>query len=402
MRENFMDEPKKIVEDIFYIGVNDLETEPFEGIWPLPQGVAYNSYIIKDKKTALIDTVKRTFFPQYLDKIRKVIGTGGTVDYLVVNHMEPDHSGSMKVLHHVFPNMQIVGNKKTVEFIKGFYGIDEGRIKVVDDGGSLELGARTLKFTLTPMVHWPETMVTYEPKEQVLFSGDAFGSFGTLNGGIFDDEVDLSQLENETMRYYSNIVAKYSPMVQKALARLKGVPIKVIASTHGAIFRKDPGYIVGMYDRMSRFEAEKGVVVIYASMYGNTQLMAEAVAQGAAEAGVGKVRLHSVSRTHLSYLLTDIWRYKGVALGSCAYNTKAFPMIEQLISTLDNDRLKNRVYGVFGSYSWSGGGVKALREYVEKTGDKLVEPVVEAKYSPNASDLEGCRRIGRGIAEVIA
>jgi flavorubredoxin len=395
-----MNEPRKIVENIFYIGVNDLETEPFEGIWPLPQGVAYNSYIIKDRKTVLIDTVKRTFFPQYLDKIGKVVG-GGTVDYLVVNHMEPDHSGSMKVLHQMFPGMRIVGNKKTAEFIKGFYGIDDDRITVVEDGGALELGARTLKFYLTPMVHWPETMVTYEPNDRILFSGDAFGSFGTLNGGIFDDEIDLSRLENETMRYYSNIVAKYSPMVQKALARLKDVPIKIIASTHGAVFRKNPGYIVGMYDRMSRYEAEKGVVVIYASMYGNTALMAEAVARGAAEAGVTKVMLHSVSRSHLSYLLTDIWRFKGVALGSCAYNTKAFPMIEQLLSTLENDRLKNRVYGVFGSCSWSGGGVKAVREYVEKTGDRLVEPVVEAKYAPGAADLEGCRRIGRGIAESI-
>jgi flavorubredoxin len=308
----------------------------------------------------------------------------------------------MKVLREAFPGIRIVGNRKTAEFIKGFYGIGEEGVTVVEDGGTLELGERTLRFTLTPMVHWPETMVTYEPKDQILFSGDAFGSFGALEGGIFDDEIDLARLENETMRYYANIVAKYSPMVQKGLAKLKGVPIKIVASTHGAIFRRDPRYIIDMYDRMSRYEAEKGVVVIYASMYGNTAIMAEAVARGAAEAGVKKVRLHSVSRSHLSYLLTDIWRFKGVALGSCAYNTKAFPMIEQLLATLENDRLKNRVYGVFGSYSWSGGGVKAVREYVEKTGDPVVEPVVEAKYAPTDPDLEACRRIGRGIAESIA
>jgi len=396
-----MNEPRRIAHNIYWIGVNDLETEPFEGIWPLPKGVAYNAYIIKDKQTALIDTVKRTFFPQYLDKVRKVIGEGGTVDYLIVNHMEPDHSGSMKVLNRMFPGMRIVGNKKTAEFIKGFYGIDERQIVIVEDGGSLPLGDHTLSFTLTPMVHWPETMVTYEPQNQILFSGDAFGSFGTLNGGIFDDEIDLADLENETMRYYSNIVAKYSPMVQKALARLKGVPIKIIASTHGAIFRKDPGYIVGMYDRMSRYEAEKGVAVIYASMYGNTQLMAEAAAEGAVGAGMTKVRLHSVSRSHLSYLLTDIWRFKGVVIGSCAYNTKAFPMIEQLLSTLENDRLKNRVYGVFGTYSWSGGGVKAIREYVEKSGDPLVQPVVEAKFCPSAADLDACRLLGKRVAEAI-
>jgi flavorubredoxin len=307
----------------------------------------------------------------------------------------------MKVLNRMFPGMRIVGNKKTAEFIKGFYGIDERQIMIVEDGGSLPLGDHTLSFTLTPMVHWPETMVTYEPQNQILFSGDAFGSFGTLNGGIFDDEIDLADLENETMRYYSNIVAKYSPMVQKALARLKGVPIKIIASTHGAIFRKDPGYIVGMYDRMSRYEAEKGVAVIYASMYGNTQLMAEAAAEGAVGAGMTKVRLHSVSRSHLSYLLTDIWRFKGVVIGSCAYNTKAFPMIEQLLSTLENDRLKNRVYGVFGTYSWSGGGVKAIREYVEKSGDPLVQPVVEAKFCPSAADLDACRLLGKRVAEAI-
>jgi len=396
-----MSKPIPIAKDIYWVGANDLETHLFEAIWPLPQGVSYNSYLIDDDKVALIDTVKRGFFPQYIDKIKEVIKNGKKVDYLVVNHMEPDHSGSMGVLQDVFPGIKIVGNKKTVDFAKGFYG-DNASFHVVEDGDTLELGKHTLKFALTPMVHWPETMMTYETKNKILFSGDAFGGFGTLNGGIFDDEVDLSFFENEILRYYSNIVAKYSPMVQKALGKLKELDVKIIAATHGPIFRQNPSYIINLYDKWSRQETERGAVIVYASMYGNTQAMAESIARSMAQEGIDIIRLHNISKSHLSFILTDIWRFKGIVLGSCTYNTKLFPPMDTLVHTLDNDRLTGRVLGIFGSYSWSGGAVKALSEYAQKCPNLHVDPVIEAKHAASTEDREKCAELGRNMAKEIA
>jgi flavorubredoxin len=325
---------------------------------------------------------------------------GKTVDYLIVNHMEPDHSGSMGVLLEVFPNMKIVGNKKTVDFAKGFYGND-ANFHVVEDGDTLKLGKHTLKFFLTPMVHWPETMMSYEVNDKILFSGDAFGGFGTLNGGIFDDEVNLNDFEFEILRYYSNIVAKYSPMVQKALNRLKDLDVGLIAATHGPIFRTDISYIVNLYDKWSRQECEKGAVIVYASMYGNTQVMAESIARSMAKEGIDKIMLHNISKSHLSFILTDIWKFKGIVLGSCTYNTKLFPPMDMLVRTLDNDKLTGRVLGIFGSYSWSGGAVKALKEYAEKCPNQHVEPIIEAKYAPTEEDREKCAELGRSMGREI-
>lgn len=387
----------EISDKIYWIGVNDMDTDLFEGIWPLPRGVAYNAYLIDDEKVAVIDTVKKGYLPQFIEKIQAVLGDR-PIDYLVVNHMEPDHSGSVKILRQLYPNIEIVANQKTLDFLKGFYGIEDG-IKVMGDKETIDLGNKSLTFYMTPMVHWPETMMTYENKTQTLFSADAFGGFGVLQGGIFDDEVDLDYYENEILRYYSNIVAKYSPMVQRALAKLQDVPIKVVASTHGAVFRKNPAYIVERYDRWSKQETEKGVVIVYSSMYGHTQTMAEAIARSLACAGVEQIRLHNVSRSHLSFILTDIWKYKGLILGGSTYNMKLSPYMDMLVSTLDNDKLKNRVMGVFGSYSWSGGAVKALKEYAEKSGNQLLEPVVEAKHAPDDNFLDMCRQLGKNMAE---
>jgi len=395
-----MNKPIPIAKDVYWIGVNDLETHLFEAIWPLPKGVCYNSYLIDDEKVALIDTVKRGFFPQFLDKIKGIMKKGKTVDYLIVNHMEPDHSGSLRVLREVFPNMKIVGNKKTVDFAKGFYG-DDAQFHVVEDGDTLKLGKRTLKFFLTPMVHWPETMMTYEVNDKLLFSGDAFGGFGTLNGGIFDDEVNLNYFEFEILRYYSNIVAKYSPMVQKALNKLKDLDVRLIAATHGPLFRKDPSYIVNLYDKWSRQETEKGAVIVYASMYGNTQVMAESIARSMAQEGIDRIMLHNISKSHLSFILTDIWKFKGIVLGSCTYNTKLFPPMDMLVRTLDNDKLMGRVLGIFGSYSWSGGAVKALQEYAAKCPNQHVEPIIEAKYASSEDDHEKCEELGKNMAREI-
>lgn len=387
----------EMVEGIYWIGVNDFDTDLFESIWPLPEGVSYNSYLIRDRKNTILDTVKKGFMPQFLEKIQSALPAGEKIDYLVVNHMEPDHSGALKVLRDIYPDMQIVCNARTVDFLKGFYGIDSG-LKIMGDGEELNLGEHTLQFHLTPMVHWPETMMTLEKKTGTLFSMDAFGGFGALNGGIFDDEVDLKNVENEILRYYSNIVAKYSPMVQRALKKLDGLDIRAVAPTHGPVFRSNPDYIIERYNRWSLQETEPGVVIAYASMYGHTQTMAEAVARAVARQGIERIRLHNLSRSHLSFVLRDIWRYKGLMLASSTYNMKPFPFMETLLSTLQNDQLKNRVIGVFGTFSWSGGGVSAIRDYVEKSNNELLDPVVEARHAPGESDLDACRELGRIMA----
>ena len=389
-----------IRENIHWIGANDHETDLFESIWPLPRGVTYNSYIITDEKTALIDTVKRCYWALYIEKIKSLLGPGKKLDFLIVNHMEPDHSGSMRDLLRLFPDIRIIGNAKTAEFIKDFYGITENVLEV-RDGEEISLGAHKLQFFLTPMVHWPETMVTYEQKEKILFSCDAFGGFGALDDRIFDDEVDQDYYEYEILRYYSNIVGRYSGMVQKAIGRLKGIEIAVIAPSHGPIWRTEPGKIVALYDKWSRHETDEGVTLAYASMYGNTRRMMEAISRALADSGVEKVRIHDVSRTHLSHILVDIWRFRGIILGSPTYNTMIFPPMAALVSALKNRMMKKRVLGIFGGYTWSRGAVPAMQEFAKECAMPLVEPVIEIKCAPTLEDIENGALLGKNMAAEI-
>jgi len=395
-----MERTVPITADIHWVGVNDYETELFEALWPLPRGVSYNSYLILDEKVALVDTVKAMGLDDHLAKIRSLLGPDRAIDYLVVNHMEPDHSGSITALRGIFPRMQIVGNRKTAAFLEALYGLTDN-LHTVEDGDTLRLGRHTLQFLLAPMLHWPETMVTYDPAERVLFSGDAFGGFGALPEGIFDDEVDLAEVEDETRRYFANILGKHCQPVQKALGRLGGLEIAVVAATHGPVWRKDPRRIIGWYDRWSRQQTEEDATIVYGSMYGHTASMAEAVARGLARAGVAQVRVHNVSRTHGSFILSDVWRYRGLVLGSPTYNTSLFPPVDDLVRLLANLRLKDRAVGVFGTYGWSPGAVKALRQFVEAAKLQLIEPVVEANFSAKAEDLQQCARLGRNLAEAI-
>lgn len=389
-----------IADSLYWVGVNDRETDLFEGIWPIPRGVSYNSYLIRDQKNCLIDTVKHSAFNAYLGNIRQVIGEKGKLDYLVINHMEPDHSGSIGLLLTMFPELKIVGNKKTAEFLSRFYGVTSNVI-VIDDGGTLDLGRRKLSFRMTPMVHWPETMMTYEPESKVLFTGDAFGGFGALAGGIFDDEVDLAYYEEEILRYFSNIVGKYSPMVQKAIAKLSGMEIKAIAPTHGPVWRRDPAAIVAHYDRWSRYVGEEGVVIIYGSMYGNTERMMEAISRGLADEDVTRIRIHNVSRIHVSYLIRDAWRFSGLILGSPTYDTKLYPPMDQFMRLLEQKTLRKRVLGLFGTFGWSGGGVRALAEFAHEDEWDLVQPVVEAHCAPTEHDLKQCEVLGQAVVRRI-
>lgn len=390
-----------ISEKIHWIGVNDRETTLFENFWPLEKGVAYNSYLINDDKVVLVDTVKFNKTDQYIDKIKQIIGDR-QVDYLVVNHMEPDHSGSMLAVIANYPNIKIVGNKKTFEFITNFYSIDPSFFFEIKEGDVLDCGQHQLKFYLTPMIHWPETMMTYDMTTKTLFSMDAFGGFGALDGGIFDDEINYIEFyEDEIRRYYSNIVAKYSPIVQAALKKLGTLEIKMICPTHGPIWRTNPQAIIDYYDKWSRYEAEEGVVIVYSTMYGNTAKMADYVARVVSASGVKNVRVYDASKTHLSYIISDIWRFKGVILGSCAYNSHIFPAMEAVINKIEHVKLKNRYLGIFGNKSWSGGGVSTLDAFAESIKWERVGVSVEATSTAKAHDLELLQEMGEEMAKKV-
>ncbi|WP_017416922.1 FprA family A-type flavoprotein [Clostridium tunisiense] len=388
-----------ISNEVYYIGVNDRETYLFENLWPLDKGVSYNSYLISDEKIAIIDTVKNTKIDTFIEKIEGLIN-GKSIDYLIINHMEPDHSGAIKEVTEKYPDITIVGNKKTFEILESFYGAMENYL-IVEDGDTLSLGTHVLKFYLTPMIHWPETMMTYDMKDNIVFSGDAFGGFGTLDGGIFDDEINLEFYTDEIRRYYSNIVGKYGAMVQKALKKLRDadVDIKVVAPTHGPVWRNTPATIIEYYDLWSKGEAEEGVVIVYGSMYGNTQKMADFMARELSKLGIKNIRIYDASKTHVSYIISDIWRFKGVILGSCAYNTGLFPAMETVIHKIESSQLKNRYLGIFGTSTWSGGGVSNLNLFAQRIKWQQVGISVEAKSSPKEENYQACTNIAAEMAQ---
>lgn len=386
-----------ITDQVFWIGVNDRDTGLFEELWPMPQGISYNSYLIRDERTVLVDAVKASFSSGYIERIKKLLGDKSKLDYLVINHIEPDHSGAIKLLLDIFPGLQIVGNKHTAGLLADFYGVTEN-LKIIEDGDELNIGRFTLKFLLTPMVHWPETMMTYEPSQGLLFSGDAFGGFAALDDGIFDDEIpDLPHYEEEILRYFSNVLGKYSAMVLKALSKLNELEIRVIAPSHGPIWRKDPHRIISLYDQWSRQEADDGVTLVYASMYGNTGEMMEAVARGLSRQQVSSLVTHNVSRSHISYIIADVWKHKGLVLGTPTYNMKPFPLMDHFIRVLENKGLKDRTLGIFGSYGWVGGALKELAEFGQRMKWDLVEPIVEAKCAPTTENLAACEQLGETI-----
>ena len=389
----------KVTDKVYWIGANDRRTSLFENMWPLPYGISYNSYLIVDDKIALIDTLEQGSSDDYLEKIEERIGKDRSIDYLIINHMEPDHSGAIKSIVERYPEIKIVGNLKTFKIVESYYGYQDKWLQI-EDGSQIDLGHHKLKFVMTPWVHWPETMMTYDETDKMLFSGDAFGSFGALDGGIFDDEIEFEDYyEEEMRRYYSNIVGQYSNMVQKAFKKLDGIEIKYICAAHGPVWRTDVKKVISLYDKWSRYESEKGVVIIYGSMYGNTAKLADFIARKLAENGIKKIRVYDASKTHLSFLINEIWRYKGVILGSCAYNAGMLPPMEQLTRALEHMGVKNHLLGIFGSYSWNGGGVKSLHKFYEKIQWELVADPVDTKGIPGNEEFERCTSIAKAMAE---
>jgi len=391
--------PIPIKEDLFYIGVNDRTKHLFENLWPLPKGVSYNSYLIVDEKTALFDTVDVCYSDIFFQKLEIALA-GKSLDYVIINHMEPDHSGSLGLLRSRFPNVEVVGNKRTADMVQGFYGINDG-VTVIDDGDQLSLGKHNLVFYMTPMVHWPETMMTYDTTDKIIFSGDAFGTFGTLDGGITDAKLHPERYYDEMIRYYSNIVGKFGSPVQKALEKLGTLDIKYICSTHGPVWTipEQIQKVISIYDKLSKYEGDEGVVIAYGSMYGNTEQMAETIAYELAEQGIREIILHNVSKRSHSYIIRDIFKYKGLIVGSPTYNNKLYPEVEYLLSKIEGRDMKNRYFGYFGSFTWAGAAIKRLAQFATDTKFEVIGSPVEMKQAISIDAYDECLALGKAMAD---
>ena len=386
---------RQLVNNIYYVGVNDRQKDLFENMLPLQYGVSYNSYLINDEKNVLVDTVEHPFVEQLINQVTSVLN-GKPLDYLIVNHMEPDHSSGIKTLKLLYPDLQIILNAKTADMLNGYYGISDN-LYIVKDGDTFSTGSKTLSFHFTPMVHWPEVMMTYVKEDELLFSADAFGCFGALHGAVIDSELDLTVHYNEMVRYYANIVGKYGLPVQNALKKLSGTPIKMICSLHGPVWKDEIAKVVGIYDTLSKYEAEPGVVIVYGSMYGHTEQMAEAVAEGAASI-TKNVKVYDVSRTNASYILADIFRYKGFICGSPTYCNELYPEINSLLAKIKTRGIKNREFGCFGSFTWAGATLKNFKAFAEEMKwDCVATP--EIKQNMTEEQYKELYNLGRVIAE---
>lgn len=384
---------------VHYVGVNDRTTELFEELWMIPLGVTYNSYlIVGNEKTALIDTVAEGFYLELEANIKAVLGDR-RLDYIVVNHMEQDHSGSIELLKKEYPEVTIVGNAKTADMLNGFYGINQG-VHIVKDGDSLDLGGKTLTFYMTPMLHWPETMMTYLTQEGVLFSGDAFGCFGALAGAVVDSDLNPGMYWMEMYRYYAAIVAKYGISVKNAMKKLAALNLQYIASTHGPVWHDNLQRVVGIYADLAEWKAEKGVVVAYASMHGNTAKAAELVARRLAEKGVKNVVLQNLSNNDISYVLMNMARYNGIIIGGTTYNAEINPRVALLLRALKGSNTQNRIVGCFGCYSWAPGVTKKMMAALDGLKVTTLEPV-EFKQSVGAYDLSSLNALADAMASKI-
>lgn len=390
-----------VTEKVFWIGTNDRKTERFENYLPLPQGVAYNAYLINDEKTCVIDTVEFATTGLFIEKIDGIL-MGKKLDYIVVNHMEPDHSGALGDLLKFYPEAKIVGNSLTLRMIKAFiHNFDDERFLTIKEGDILDLGHHKLTFAMIPMVHWPESMVTYDTTDKILFSNDAFGSFGTLDGGIFDDELNFNFYEDEMRRYYSNIVGKFGVQVTNAINKLGGLEIKYICPSHGILWRRDVAKVIQHFLNWATFTPEEeGVVILYGTMYGTTAKMANVIARSLSWYGIKNIRVYDVSKTDHSFIISDIWKYKGLVIGCAAHNNDLYPPMQSILHKLQNYGLKNRYLGIFGNMLWSGGGVKGIKAFAESLpGLHVLGDAVEAKGEPTKCDQEALEKIAKLMAE---
>lgn len=382
---------RKVTEDIVWVGASDRRLALFENIFPIPRGVSYNSYVLLDEKTVLLDTVDASVAGQFFENLEHVLD-GRKLDYLIVNHMEPDHCAMIGDLVRRYPEVQVVGNTKTFGMIKQFFGTDFAeRAVTVKEGDTLATGAHTLHFVMAPMVHWPEVMVTYDEKDKVLFAADGFGTFGALNGNIFADEVDFDRdWLDDARRYYTNIVGKYRASVQALLKKASGLEIAVICPLHGPIWRENLGYILEKYQKWSTYEAEdQAVVILYATMYGNTASAADALAGRLAAKGVKKIAVYDVSNTHVSELISEIFRASHVVFAAPTYNGGIYPVMENLLADMKALAVQNKTVALMENGTWAPTTAKQMREKLAELKNVTILDTQITIKSAMAPEQEG-------------
>ena len=396
---------RKVTNDLYWVGGSDRRLELFENLFPIPRGVSYNSYLLLDEKTVLFDTVDNSIGRQFLDNITALLN-GRTLDYLVVNHMEPDHCSMIADLMLRYPDMQIIGNAKTFPMIRQFYALDpEGKTIAVKEGDTFSSGTHTFRFLMAPMVHWPEVMLTYDETDKVLFSADAFGTFGALNGAIFNDEMDFDRdWLDDARRYYTNIVGKYGMQVQNVLKKASALDIRIICPLHGPIWRNNLAYLLEKYDIWSSYRPEvKGVMIAYASMYGNTENLANVLACKLADAGITNLTVHDVSRSDVSELIADSFKYSHIVLASPTYNGGVYPAMSNLLEDMNALGIKNRTVAVLGKGTWAPTSAKLIEaRLAEMKGMTLLTENFAVKSALQDDQLEDLDELCAKIAETLA
>lgn len=392
----------EVKPDVYWIGVNDRTTDLFEGLWPISkEGVSYNSYLINDEKKAIIDLTKAFKGDEYFSQITEIVDLS-SIDYIIINHMEPDHTGLIRTVRRISPGITFLGSAKTKEMLKNFFSI-ENNVQVVNDGDTLSLGKRTLKFISTPFLHWPETIMSYEMSHKILFSCDAFGGYGAFHGAIFDSECkNFDFYKQEALRYYVNIVANFSARVLAAIEKLADVDINVIAPSHGLIWRKNTDMIISLYKKWAEYAAgpaEPGITLLYGSMYGHTEALMNAVAHGISRTGI-PIELFDAARTHSSYILSSLWTQAGVMIGAPTYEVSLFPPVADALTMAARKHIKRKKAAYFGSYGWSGGALRGLKNIIEPLKWELMD-TLEFIGSPKSEDLKRAEAFGRDFAEII-
>jgi flavorubredoxin len=396
---------RKINDSYTWIGANDRRLAMFEGVYAVPAGVSYNSYFLDDSKTAVLDTVDKAVGEIFFENLEHML-CGRKLDYLIVQHMEPDHSATMQELTRRYPEAQIVCTKLSRGMIKNFFGYDEEfldkKVITVGEGDTISTGQHTLKFILAPMVHWPEVMVTYDEGDKILFSADAFGTFGALNGALFADEVDFERdYMDEARRYYANIVGKYGEQVRALLNKANTVDIEMIAPLHGFVWRENLGSFIEKYKLWSEYEPEtRGVMIAYASIYGHTENAAEVLAIKLREKGIPTV-MYDVSVAPGSEIVAAAFKYSHLVFASCTYNTGIFISMDDLVNDLTAHNIQNRSVTVIENGSWAPASGKLITEKLSKCKNiTFTETKLSIRSALTAQNAEVLETIANEIAEL--
>ncbi|MBQ2753480.1 MAG: FprA family A-type flavoprotein [Firmicutes bacterium] len=391
---------RKVTEDLYWVGVNDKRLHLFENIHPIPNGVSYNSYLLKDEKNVLFDTVDWSGCREFLKNIEEVLA-GEKLDYLIVNHMEPDHAASMEEVLIRYPECKVISNEKAFMFMHQFGFNVEDRKDEVKEGDTRCFGKHTVTFVAAPMVHWPEAMVTFDTTNGVLFSADAFGSFGSLDGRLFNDEVNFDRdWIDDARRYFTNIVGKYGPFVQHLLKKASNVPIKMFCPLHGPVWRTDLGYYIDKHDKWSRYEPEeKGVMIVYASMYGNTEAAAHRLATELCEKGVTNIKMYDVSKTHVSYLIADAFKYSHIVLASVTYNLNIYPVMYDFLHHLKLLNFQKRTFGIIENGTWAIRSGALMKNFIDENLKECT--VLGAQVTINSSANEGNEKEFTSLADAL-